>query len=91
MPAFVETMSPFFAEFGEDGTLGSAPVRVIFDEPASDLLGSMARQPQVQIATADVPASAFGMTLSLARGTFTVREHLPDGTGMSLLLLTRVS
>lgn len=88
--AFVEDLAPLFADFGEAGTLAGAPVRVIFDEPTDDQFGQagvLNSVPQVQIATASVPAGVQGATLVLTRGTFTVREHVPDGTGLSLLML----
>lgn len=89
--AFVEDFSLFLADFGVDGTLAGQPVRVIFDEPADVQIGQRTVQPQVQIQTAQVPASYLGAQLVCPQGTFQVMDHLPDGTGMSLLLLTRVS
>lgn len=87
--AFAEDFSLLLADFGDDGTLAGAAVRGIFDEPAeANAAGAAAAvQPQFQLPTADVPASPYGATLVLPQGNFTVREHLPDGTGMSLLLL----
>lgn len=89
---FVETLAPFFADFGEDATLDGEPVRVIFDNLADQLLGGTgvaAQVPQVQIASASVPASVYGLPLVLRSTTYTVREHVPDGTGLSLLTLSR--
>lgn len=90
--AFVEDLAPYFADFGEVGTLAGESVSVIFDAPPDQVLGGVgmaAPQPQVQIATASVPADVEGDTLVITAGTYTVREHIPDGTGMSLLMLTR--
>ena len=82
--AFTENFTPFFADFGDAATLAGAAVRGITIEA-----------PQVQIATAQVPAAYKGATLVIAAGrgagTYKVREHLPDGTGMSLLSLTEVA
>lgn len=93
--AFQEDLSVFFADFGVDGTLDGAAVRVIFDAPAVGEgmagLAMSAVAPQVQLRTSDVPAEVYGKTLVLPQGTFTVNEHVPDGTGMSTLLLQRVS
>ena len=90
--AFAEDLSLFFADFGDDGTLAGQPVRVIFDGPGSPQalggVGMVAAQPSVTIATAQVPTSVFEAALVIPQGAFTVREHLPDGTGMSTLLLT---
>lgn len=93
--AFAEDLTLFTADFGDDGTLAGAPVRGIFDAPGvAPLLGDVAVgavDPQFQLPTVQVPASPTGAVLVLPQGTFKVREHLPDGTGMSLLMLTRVS
>lgn len=92
--ALVEDFAVYFADFGEAATLAGQPVRVIFDTPTDQLLGGVgmaAAAPQVQIATASVPAGAVGATLTLARGSFTVREHQADGTGLSLLLLQKAA
>lgn len=89
--AFVEDLTPFFADFGDDGTLAGQPVRVIFDEP-TDILGeTRTRVPQAQIRTSQVPPAYLGAELVIPQGTFKVRDVEADGTGLSLLLLTRVS
>lgn len=85
-----EDFAPFFADFGEAGTLAGQPVRVIFDAPVEQQLGGagvLSAVPQVQIATASVPASVEGASLVLARGSYTVRERIDDGTGLTLLML----
>ncbi len=91
--AFVEDFSNFLADFGDGGLLDGQAVRVIFDAPVlSPALAGMvalAAEPQVQLPTASVPQPVFGKSLVIAQGAFIVREHIPDGTGMSLLLLTR--
>lgn len=92
--AFVEDLTPLFADFGDDGTLAGVAVRVIFDEPGRPQLGGVgmaARDPQVQIATASVPASYLNAVLVIPQGTFKVLSHEPDGTGVSTLLLKRTA
>ena len=97
MALFAEDLSPFIADFGDAGTLNGAPVMGIFDAPAvTQALGDMqatATEPQYQLPTASVPSAIFGKPLVISTGagagTYTVREHLPDGTGMSLLLLAK--
>ena len=88
---FTEDLSLFLADFGQSGTLAGAPVRVIYSDPAETDLGIRAAGPQAEIPTAQVPAQSFGAQLVIPQGTFTVREALPDGTGMTLLLLQRVA
>lgn len=87
--AFAEDLSVFVADFGDDGTLAGAPVRGIFSDPADTQLGIRAAGPQFELASAQVPAQVFGAQLVIPQGTFTVAESLPDGTGMTLLLLQR--
>lgn len=93
--AFTEDLTPFFAEFGDDATLAGAGVRVIFDGPGGNALGMGIEGPVVQIASADVPTAYRDAALVIAAGrgagTYKVREHTPDGTGVSLLALTVVS
>jgi hypothetical protein len=93
--AFVEDLTPYFADFGDAATLAGAAVRVIFDGPGGVLGGMTIEAPQVQIASSGVPAAYKGATLIISTGrgagTYKVREHLPDGTGMSLLSLTEVA
>jgi len=87
--AFVENLAVFVSDFGDAGTLAGVPVRGIFDAPAGvDLGGITASEPQFQLPSAQVPASSRGQLLVIPQGSFTVRETLPDGTGMTLLLLT---
>ena len=89
--ALAEDLTPFFADFGDDGTLAGQPVRVIFDEPAELQLEQRLRVPQAQIRTSQVPSAYQGASLVIPQGTFQVRDVEADGTGLSLLLLTRVS
>lgn len=86
-----EDLSIFFADCGVDGTLGGQPVRVLFDAPSDAMLGGgmVAQQPQALIASASVPASPEGLPLVVPQGTYSVRTHLPDGTGISTLLLSK--
>lgn len=89
---FAENLSLFLRQYGVDGTLAGQPVRLIFDAPTGQELpgsGMLASVPQAQLPTAQVPADPSGAALVIPQGSFTVQEHLPDGTGMSLLLLQR--
>lgn len=87
---FVEDLRPLLADYGDEGLLDGAAVLGIYDEPAGNELGGIAgTEPQYQLPTAQVPASPMGKPLVIPQGNFLVREHLPDGTGMSLLLLTK--
>lgn len=87
--------SVFATDFGVDAVLAGQAVRVIFDNAGGNAAGMTVQEPQVQIATASVPNPVHGQLLVVPQGTgfgnYTVREHIPDGTGMSLLILTRVA
>ena len=87
--AFTEVFSTFLVDFGDDGTLDGVAVRGIYDAPGSAQLESSATEPSFQLPTASVPAGVFNKVLVIPQGSFRVHEHLPDGTGMSLLLLTK--
>ena len=54
--AFAEDLTPYFADFGDAATLAGVAVRVIFDGPGGLQGGSTIESPQVQIASASVPA-----------------------------------
>lgn len=88
---FAEDLTPFFADFGDAATLDGAAVRVIFDAPVEDQglagPGVLSAVPQAQIATASVPSGVEGLSLVVPAGSYTVRQHIADGTGLSLLLL----
>lgn len=88
---FVEDLAPYFVDFAVAGTLAGQPVRVIFDEPTDLTLDQRLRRPQAQIASASVPAAWRDAALVIPQGSFTVRDVEADGSGLSLLMLTRVS
>jgi hypothetical protein len=86
-----ETLSVFFPDFGQSAVVGGEQVSVIFDnayEGAS--VGAMVMagtQPAITLATADVPANPVGATVTTGGSAYTIAEHRPDGTGMSVCLL----
>jgi hypothetical protein len=88
----------FFQDFGTVGTLDGQPVLVIFDNPVeTEALGAYGgagvatAHPRARLRTAQVPASPFGKLLVIPQGRFTVREHEPDGTGLSVLRLSKAA
>lgn len=93
--ALAEDHTLYFADFGDDATLAGEPVRVIFDGPGGTALGMTIEAPQVQLRSSDVPATylnaALVITTGRGAGSYKVRQHLPDGTGMSLLQLQVVA
>jgi len=80
---------------GDPLPFAAVPVRVILDAPVVDVGGVMTPQPQAQIDSDDTPHYILNAELIVSEGphagTYQVREAIPDGTGMTLLALTRVS
>jgi hypothetical protein len=72
---------------------GGEPVLVIFDEEhavaSAGPLGLATTSPAVSILSASVPANPVGKALVVRSVNYTVAEHHPDGTGMSVLLLEK--
>ena len=91
---FVEDLSPFFADFGQPATVGGQAVQGVFDNgyalgaagPFAGM-GIATTQPRLTCATASLPADPVGAAVVVGAASYTVAEHHPDGTGMSVLLL----
>lgn len=91
--SFAEDFTAFFDtdEFAVSATLNAVSVVGIFAKayqatyPGGAGLGSSA--PSFTLKTSDVPASPVGKSLVYSATTYTVAEHHPDGTGVSVLLL----
>lgn len=75
------------------GTLAGAPISGMFDGPyAAGVGGAIAGAlPQLALATSLVPAAWEGEALHITEGqgigSYTIRNHQPDGLGMSILEL----
>ena len=80
-----------FTDFGAPATIGGTAVVGIFDNGAAlgnvGPFGIASAQPKLTMATAQVPANPVGQACAVAGGSYTVAEHQPDGTGISVLLL----
>lgn len=89
--AVIEDLAAYMQAFGVDVTLGAGSVRAIFDAGYSGAqvgsYGMATTSPQLMLPTADVPASPVGTAVTVEATAYTVAEHRPDGTGVSLLLL----
>lgn len=85
------------ADFGEAATFtpvgGTASsITVIFDNAyeAVDVGGGSTfavTQPRVTARTADVPGATEGATLAIGGVTYTIRVVMPDGTGITEMML----
>lgn len=90
---FTEDLSAFLADFGETVTLDGVSVAAIFDaEYATADVGFdvSVSGPALTLPTTSVPAAPVGKAAVVQSVTYSVAEHKPDGTGMSVLRLRRV-
>ncbi len=86
-----EDLAPFFADFAATAQVGGVNVRAIFDNghAGGDVgaLGMSGRAASLTLPTAQLPASPVGLLVVVAAKRYTVAEHQPDGTGVSVLML----
>lgn len=91
---FTEDLTPFFADFGEMVSLGVGPLKAIFDNghQAASLLGVEfeSRNPVLYVKTADLPADAHDLPVTVRGVEYEVINVEPDGTGLSVLQLRRL-
>lgn len=87
--AFVEDFTPYLADFGVDATLDGQPVRVIFDNAYTEVLGLATRSPRAGLPTARAGSVQQGSVLVVAGTTYQVASVQPDGTGWTDLMLER--
>jgi len=69
-----------------DGILDAPGVNAMVGE-----LGMASVAPTFTLPSASVPASPVGNTLVIGAVSYVVTQHLPDGTGVSTLVLERAS
>lgn len=87
-----------FADSATYTPVGGSPSTVlgIFDAPqasrnATDMIDITIPSPQFVCRTVDVPSAADGDTIVIRSVSYYVRVVLTDGTGVSTLILERVS
>lgn len=90
---FAEDLSPFFADFGDAGTLAGQPVTGLFTQAGQQIqLGGVAtlvEDDSLLLPATSVPAGSTGATLVLARGTYRVRRIEKPDEALRLLLLEK--
>lgn len=88
---FIEDLDAFFTDFGMPATVGGQAVQVIFDNASQGtsvgVLGMAGTQPAITIKTADLAADPVGAVAVVNGTSYTITQHEPDGTGMSVCLL----
>jgi hypothetical protein len=76
-------------------TLGGSEVQGIFDNEYDlagvGLSGMSSSAPAFRLASHLVPANPVGLPLVIGVSNYAVVEHLPDGSGLSVLLLERTA
>lgn len=81
------------ATFTPSGGVGSAVTGILDnDYEAVDAGGSVSfavTRPRFVCRTADIPAAAEGDTLAVSGVTYVIRVVMPDGTGMTELMLEK--
>lgn len=79
-------------EFAVDITYQAATIQGIFDAPFSSAvegeMGIESTLPQVLVKTGDVPNIAHAETMTINSVVYNVIGIQPDGTGMTLILLS---
>lgn len=87
------TNAAALAAFGQTVTLNSVAVQGDFQEPFDrvqfDGAAAAAAAPQVTMQSADVPQSPVGKSVVVGTVTYTVTEAMPDGHGLTTLLLEK--
>ena len=92
--AFAEDLTAFLStnDFAVMATVNGAQVAVIYTAdytPASvGSFGMASSSPAIELRTQDVPPSPAGKPVTVNGAAYTIAEHQPDGTGMSVLILT---
>lgn len=86
--AFVENLDAFFVDFGVAATLNGVAVTVIFDREYIEELGIMGgNNPVALIKSSANPVR--NQTLVIGADTYKLLEPKPDGTGLTLMELTK--
>jgi hypothetical protein len=89
--AFTEDLTVFLADFGETVTLDGVSVTAVFDveyvRADAGPLGMASTSPALTVPTDSVPASPIGKPVVARSVSYTIAEHISDGTGMSILIL----
>ena len=84
--AFVEDLTPFFADFAASATKSGVPVAGVFDKAYGEAFGLIAGNDPV-FRTATATGIVRGNTLVIGGVTYTVVAVESDGTGMDLCRL----
>ncbi|MCF6147274.1 MAG: hypothetical protein E3K37_01300 [Candidatus Kuenenia sp.] len=76
-------------DFGTAITYGGNTIYGIFDSAYESADGVESSGPQVVVKSSDVPVIAHGAAMVIAGTTYYVINAQPDGTGISVILLSK--
>jgi hypothetical protein len=85
---FVEDLSPFFADFGVDATVGGVAVVGIFDKAAAQAFGLVAGN-DPQLIVRDTVVAAEGAAVVIGAASYVVAGAQDDGSGLRTLALEK--
>jgi hypothetical protein len=85
----IETLNAFFSDFASTATVGGVTVEALWDAAYTDPLGMAGNQPQLIVASEDLPSVAVGQAVTVNAVNYTVTGIEPDGTGITTLILRR--
>lgn len=93
MPFYEEDLDPFFEDFGEDATWNTTTFKVVFHneyEAAVLFTGEIeTRNPYVEVKDSDISGIVHGNVLTIDGTAYKVTGIQPDGTGITVLLLSK--
>lgn len=72
---------------GQQVTIGGASIYAIFDNDYVEALDTEGSGPRLVCRTADVSSVTYGTAAVVSGANYTVRTIMPDGTGMTVLVL----
>lgn len=86
---FTEDLTVFFDpdDFGIGATIGASSVNGIFRHEAIEVQGVIGERPTFQCRTVDVSSVTPGAAASISGTNYIVRVVLPDGTGVTRMIL----
>jgi hypothetical protein len=87
----VESLAPFFVDFGLAGTLAGVAVVGLLDAEATDEFGTITQRTSFLLRPGAAVTATVGQTLVVAGVTYTVRQVLPEPPDAALqrLVVTR--
>lgn len=89
--ALAEPLSSFFNDFAAAScTLGGVAVDAIFDNGYNEAFGMDGTAPVILVKSSDASSTVRGTAVVLDSVSYTVQGIMPDGTGMTRLILEKV-